>query len=383
MNSSVRLGSVGGVEIGVHYSWLLVFLLVASTLAIGLFPQQYPGLGVATYWGMGFAASLLLFASVLVHELAHSFLARARGLSVGGITLFVFGGVSNISDEPRTPSDELMIAAAGPITSIVLGGIFWGLWFATGAGFSPAEGVLLYLAGINILLAVFNLIPGFPLDGGRVLRAILWWATNSLRKATRIAARVGQGVSLLFILGGLLLAFSGALISGIWLMLIGWFLNNAAEASYRQVEATEMLRGMTVREAMNPNPMTVEADVPLSEVVHDYLLQRAVRALPVVADGRLVGMATVNEIRSVPRGQWDETPVGFVMTRADDLQTVAPTDDLAKAVTVLARHDVNQLPVVANGRLVGLLSRGNVIRLMQLRDELGVSPPGAEERRAA
>lgn len=382
MRSSFHIATIRGIDIGVHYSWLLVFFLIAWTLAVGLFPQQFPGLGVAAYWAMGFVASLLLFGSVLVHELAHSFMAQSMGLTVRSITLFIFGGISNIGGEPTRATDELAIAIVGPASSMVLGGLFWALWLAVGNGMGPVGGVLLYLATVNILLALFNMIPGFPLDGGRVLRAAVWWFTGSLRTATRVAVGAGHAVAFLLIFGGLLIAFSGALISGIWLILIGWFLNNAAEASGRQTEEMEMFRGVTVRRVMNPRPATVDADASLSELVHDHILQRGIRALPVVEDGRLQGMITLNEVRRIPRERWDETPVEAVMTRREDLQTVRPNDELARAVQIMAEYDINQLPVVEDGWLVGLLSRSNLIRFIQVREELGVSAPEGERRAA-
>ncbi len=383
VRSSIRIATIRGIEIGIHYSWLLVFVVVAWTLAVGLFPLQYPGLGAGTYWAMGFVASLLLFVSVLIHELAHSFVAQARGLKVTNITLFVFGGVSNISGEPSNARDELLISIVGPLSSLALGGVFWGIWLGTGDGGGAVEGVIIYLAAINALLAAFNLIPGFPLDGGRVFRAIVWWATNNFQTATRVAVGAGHVVAFIFILGGIFLIFAGAFLSGIWLILIGWFLNSAAEASGRETQQVELFRGVTVRQAMNPQPVTVQPQATLSEVVHDHILQRAVRALPVVQDGGLVGMVTVNEVRSVPREEWDQTPVSSVMTRREDLQTVGPDEELTNALTILAEHDINQLPVVEDGRLVGLLSRSNVMRLLQVRQELGVTGGDDEDQRRA
>ena len=382
MRSSFTIGWVGDIEVGVHYSWFLVFILVAWTLAAGLFPFQLPGLGAGVYWAMGIASSLLLFVSVLIHELAHSLVAEARGLRVRSIILFIFGGVSNISGEPGSAPDELLIAAVGPISSLVMGGVFWLIWFGTGGGVGPISTVLLYLAGINVLLAVFNLIPGFPLDGGRVLRAIVWWVSGSMLTATRIAVAAGHVVAFVFILGGLFIVFAGAFLSGIWLMIIGWFLNGAAEASGREAEESERLRGIRVRDVMNPNPATVRPETTLADLVHEHVLGRGLRSLPVVADGRLLGMVTLNEIRQVPRDRWEETPVSLVMTGTRALLTAKPDDDLATAVKMLAEHDVNQLPVVEDGRMVGLLSRGHVIRFLEIREQLGLQD-GGEERRAA
>lgn len=383
MRSSVRIATIGGIEIGVHYSWVLVFLLVAWTLAVGLFPQQNPGLGGGTYWVMGFASSFLLFVSVLVHEMAHSFVANMRGLRVSGITLFVFGGVSNISGEPSSARDELAISIVGPLTSFALGAIFWVIWIGVGAGSGPVQGVLLYLSGINVLLAIFNLIPGFPLDGGRVFRAVVWGATGSLDTATKVAVAAGHVVAFVFILGGMFLAFTGAIFSGIWLVLIGWFLNNAAEASGQQTQAMETFRGVTVGQVMEASPQIVTPEESISEIVQDYILQRGIRSLPVVAGGMLVGMVTLNEIRAVPRDRWDATSAADIMATVADLHVVRPEDELMTALSILAQYDVNQLPVVEDGRLVGLLSRSHVIGFLQVRAELGISGRDQDNRRAA
>lgn len=383
LRNSIRLITIGDIEIGVHYSWLLIFLLVAWTLAIGFFPFQFPGLSSGIYWIMGFVASFLLFVSVLIHELAHSFMAESRGLRVSSITLFIFGGVSNINSEPNTARDELLISIVGPVSSLILGALFFALWVAIGSGAGAVEGVLVYLASINVLLAVFNLIPGFPLDGGRVLRAIVWWATNSFQRATQVAVASGHVVAFIFILGGLFLTFSGAIFSGIWLILIGWFLNGAAEAAGRQTRETEWFRGVTVRRVMNPQPVTVEPDENLSELVFEYALRRGVRALPVVENGELVGMVTLDDVRGVDRDRWGATDVRAVMTGLDRLQTVTPRQDLSDALRLLAEYDINQLPVVEDGKLVGLLSRSNVIRFLQIKDELGLATGEEEQRRAA
>lgn len=379
MGSSVKVATIGGIEIGIHYSWLLVFFLVAWTLAAGLFPDQYPGLGRNTYWVMGFTASLLLFVSVLIHELAHSFVAKSRGLGVTGITLFIFGGVSNLAEEARSAAEEFQIAIVGPLTSLVLAGLFW---VASRAAASPEiDGILSYMVYINVTLAVFNLIPGFPLDGGRVLRAILWAATNSLSRATRIAAGVGRVVAFLFIFGGIFMAFTGSFISGLWLMFIGWFLNNAAESSSQQMELATSLRGVRVGSVMNPRPVVIEPNVRLSDLVSDYVLRRGIRALPVVEGDQLVGMVTLHQVRAIPQESWDETPVRFVMTNLNDLHTTTAVSPLSGALHTMSEHDVNQLPVVENGRLAGLLSRSDVMRFLRVREELGI--PSPEEKPAA
>lgn len=376
MGGSWRIGEIRGIEIGIHPSWLFVFFLVAWTLAVGLFPLQYGGLDGTTYWVMGFTASLLLFASVLVHELAHSFVALSRGLQVKSITLFIFGGVANIVQEAKSARDEFMVAVVGPLASLVVAGFFWAANQAVGPQSVALEGVLSYLAGINVILAVFNMIPGFPLDGGRVFRAVLWGTMNSLPKATRVASAVGTGIGYLFIFAGVYMAFSGALINGLWLAFIGWFLSSAAQATSRQTEIQARLRGVEVSSLMNRRPLTIDPNARLSSVVDEYILRHAVRALPVVEDGgELIGMVTLQEIRNLPKEEWTETPVRFAMVRAADLHTATPGTSLEEALRLMGEHDVNQLPVVEGDRLVGLLSRNNVIRFLQVREELGVAGP--------
>ncbi len=381
MGNSLRVARIAGIDVHVNASWLVAFFLVAWTLAVGLFPQQYGGLSATTYWVMGFAASLLLFASVLIHELAHSLVARSRGLPVRDITLFIFGGLSNIEGDARSPRDEFLVAIVGPITSFMLAAAFWAADRAVAPELATVDGVVSYLAGINVILAVFNMIPGFPLDGGRVLRAILWSVTNSLQRATSIASGIGRGVGYLFIFVGIYVVFTGGFISGLWLAFIGWFLSSAAEVTSRRTELEARLRGVTVEKLMNRLPITAGPNTRISELIDDYVLQRGIRAVPVVdEDGALLGMITLSEMRSVPRERWSETPARFAMLRATDLRTAVPRASAADALRAMAEHDINQMPVVENGHLVGLISRGHVIRFLQVREELGLTGQDEEER---
>ncbi|MBI2864509.1 MAG: site-2 protease family protein [Chloroflexi bacterium] len=361
-----------GVEIGIHYSWLIVFALVTATLALGYFRQEFPGWSSQDRWVVAAAASLLLFASVLVHELTHSLVAIHRGMPVESITLFIFGGVSNIKKEAESAFDELIVSVVGPGSSVVLGFAFYGAAIVA-AGISEQLFVLLqYMAAVNILLAVFNMIPGFPLDGGRVFRAIVWYITGNMRRATKIAGTVGQGVAYLFIFGGLYMVFRGNFIGGIWIMVIGWFLSNAADMSVRQVEFQERFRGIRVGEIMNSHPTTVSPSISLRHLVEEFVLQRNLRAVPVVEGDQLVGMITLSDIRHVPQEQWDMVTVGEVMSGAGQLKTILPEDDLSKAVQALAEEDLNQLPVVRGRSLVGMLTRSNLIRFLKIREELGL-----------
>ncbi len=384
MRGSFRVARIGDIDIGIHYSWILVFLLVAWTLAVGVFPQQFPGLGSSIYWVMGAVSSVLLFVSVLIHELAHSFVAESRGLKVKDITLFIFGGVSNLKEEPRSAGDELFISVVGPVASLVLAAIFWGISQAQGLP-ETVLGVVGYLAEINLILGVFNLIPGFPLDGGRVLRALLWGGTHSLTRATRIAVGVGRAVSLLFVLGGLFLIVSvGSLISGIWLIFIGWFLNNAAEASGQQSVAMEVFRGVTVRRLMHPEPRVADPSATLLNLVWSHLLESGQRAVPVVDDGRLVGVVTLKEVRGVPQEKWQDTTVSELMTPAHEIQTVRPDDSAASAMTLMNETEAEVLPVVDEGdHLVGIISEGDLRGYLRVRHELGMPASGHDDHERA
>lgn len=372
MGSSFSLGKIRGIEIGINYTWLIAVGLIAWSLAVGVFPEMFPGWDRATYWIVAVISTLLLFGSVLAHELTHSFVAQGLGMRVQSISLFIFGGVSNIIGEAKSARDEFYISVVGPLSSLALAVLFGIAFLLLRAGNQQLAATLAYLALINGMLAVFNLIPGFPLDGGRVFRAIVWGLTHSFRRATRIATAVGKSVAYLLIFGGLYVAFTGNFLSGIWLAFIGWFLSEAADASYRQMTVQESLRGVHVADLMTPQPITVGMHTSLREVVDDYLLRRNVRTLPVVEKDELVGLVTLNEIRAVPAERWPDVTVAEVMTPVDRLHTVTPRDDVSKALGAMGEEDINQLPVVENGHLVGVLSRGNLIRFLQVREELGV-----------
>lgn len=373
MESSLKLGRVQGIEIGVHFSWLLVLVLVAASLALGFFPGTFPELSPLANWVLGIAAAFLLFASVLVHELAHSFVAQRLGIRVRSIILFLFGGVSNIEGEPKSARDELLIAGAGPFSSLALGGLFAVLlWGTRGVG-PELSALLFYLALTNVLLAVFNLIPGFPLDGGRVFRALVWMVTGSFAQATNIAALAGQGIAYVFIFGGLFLAFSGAFLSGIWIAFIGWFLSNAADAARRQNRVRQAFQNVQVRDLMADEPLvTVPGDLSLRDMVDEYVLQRNVRALPVVdASDNVIGMVSISDVKKVPRERWILATVREVMTPESELVSLRPEDNAGDALQVMGQRDLNQVPVIDHGHLVGLLSRANLMRFLQVREELG------------
>jgi Zn-dependent protease/CBS domain-containing protein len=372
VESSFTIARIRGIPIGVHYTWLIALCMITWSLAVGYFPMSYPGWAGPTYWLVGAASAILLFVSVLLHELCHSIVAQVRGLAVHSITLFIFGGVSNIEQESEDPQDEFLISVVGPVSSLILAGIFWLAWKAAPGETGPLSALLGYLALVNFMLAVFNILPGFPLDGGRVLRAILWGSLGSMVRGTIIASRVGQVVAFCFIGYGFWLVLNGELFSGIWIGFVGWFLNSAAESTRRQVVIQEGFRGVRVSSVMSPDPPFVPPGMPVRELVDSHILQRGLRAIPVAQDGRIVGLVTLSDVKHLPESEWTSNSVGAIMTRPP-LKTVGPNESVTKALEMLVTQDVNQLVVVeADGTLLGTLSRGDVMRFLQMRGELGL-----------
>lgn len=372
MPGSFRLGKIFGIEIAVHVSWLLIVVLLTWSLATGWFPTLYKGWSSATYWVVSLLAVLLLFASVLLHELAHSLVARRRGLPVKNITLYIFGGVSNIEQEPKSPGVEFQMSFVGPLTSLLLGGLSFLLLLAIGRGTSPLSAILGYLAVTNVLLGIFNLIPAFPLDGGRVLRSIIWKISGNVRTATRAAAFVGQGIAYLIILVGFYFIFGGDIIDGVWLGLIGWFLLSGAQSANSQARVEAVFKGVKVSEVMNATPATVPANISLQKLVDEFLLPHGWHSAFVVQGEQLAGLITLSDIRHTPREEWAQTPVGFVMTPLERLHSVTPQQSLNEVLPLMVAQSVNQVPVVEDGRLLGTLSREDIVRFMEIRRSLGL-----------
>jgi Zn-dependent protease/CBS domain-containing protein len=386
MKASFKLFRIAGIDIGIHYTWIFIFILISWSLAAGIFPNLTQDQSPAIYWMMGIITALLLFVSVLLHELAHSLVAKARGMGVSSITLFIFGGVSNLEEEPEKPRTEFAMAIVGPLTSLVLGGIFFGVSiFLMGKiisynelfsntvtnNYTSIESVIGYLAWINVLLGIFNLLPGFPLDGGRVLRSILWGSTRSLIKATNIAGRVGQFFGWALIAYGLFEALSGNFLGGLWIAFIGWFLNTTADASRKEITLRERLSHIKVRELMNPDIVTIRPETTVEEMVMNIFRKQHGRAVPVCQDGRLVGIATITDVKKIPQDKWAATPVKQMMTTGP-LYTVSPEDNLNTALGLIAQHDINQVLIKEQDRCAGMLSRADIIHLIQMSQELGL-----------
>jgi Zn-dependent protease/predicted transcriptional regulator len=389
MRSGFRIGRIFGIDIRVDWSWLFIFALVTWNLSTML-SQVHSNWGSALIWGTALVAAILLFVSVLGHELAHSLVAKAQGVPVRNITLFMFGGVSNIQRDPDSPGGEFWMALVGPLTSLVLGGVLLVVGGITVgsigsltdptkilAQLSPLTALLLWLGSINVTLGIFNLIPGFPLDGGRVLRSILWAASGNLRRATRWAAGVGQTIAWAMILAGIGMVFGlqipffgTGLVGGVWLAFIGWFLNSASAQSYQQLVVHDILEGVTVERIMRVDPPTVPVGASVSDLVHDHVMGTDDYGFPVLDEGRLVGIVTLEDVRKVARGTWDTVQVREIMTPADRLITVNPAEDAAGALDKLTQADVRQLPVLRGAELVGLLRRRDIIRWLQLHAEM-------------
>ncbi len=371
MQASIRLGRILGIPVGLHASWFLIFGLVTWSLAAGYFPPEYPNLPQVAYWLLGGVTSVLFFASVLAHEMGHSVVALRNRVPVRGITLFIFGGVAQIGREPPTPGAEFRIAIAGPLTSLALAGVFGGLWLLDQAvPYLAAPSI--WLARINLILAVFNMIPGFPLDGGRVLRAIVWKLTGNFYRATQVASFSGQLVAFGFIGVGLLTMLTGNLFNGLWLIFIGWFLQNAAAATYAQTNVQQLLRDVTVSQAMTQECALVPENISLQRLVEEYVLTGGRRCFFVTDRDQLRGLVSLTDIAKIPRDNWVAVAVGDVMVPWERLIRVEPATPLLRALQIMDDASVSQVPVVSAGRLVGMLSREQVLRYIRTRAELGI-----------
>jgi Zn-dependent protease len=374
MPASIRLGRVSGIPIGLHYSWFIIAALITVSLAAH-FRSTQPDWQAPTTWAISVLTAVLFFVTLLAHELSHAIVARTRGLPVHSITLFALGGVAQIEKDATSARTEFVVAVIGPITSLVIGVVCIGIasslgWSVDDGTGGPIGAVLGWLGSINVVLALFNLIPGYPLDGGRLLRALLWRIYDDVDRATRTAARVGQAVGAVFIGWGLLQFFTDAGFGGLWLAFIGSFLLTAAQASYAQVTIAETLRGVRVRDVMTDDCVTVDAELDLQSLVDDLLLRRGRRCIVVKRADRVLGLVTSNEVRGVARDHWHEVTAGDVMRPLDQLKTVGLDTPVTEAVTTMAREDVNQLPVVTDGRLEGIVTRAHIPQLLQSRAEL-------------
>jgi Zn-dependent protease len=365
----ISLGRILGIPIGLDLTWFLIFALLTWTLATNYFPAEFKDWSPGEYWVVGAATAIMLFVSVVLHELGHSILALRYKVPVRNITLYVFGGVAEIATEPPSAVAEFWIAIAGPAVSFALAALFRLLEPAVGA-LAPVLAVARYLAYINGTLALFNLIPGFPLDGGRVFRAIVWATTGNLRRATVIAANVGRVIAFLFILVGVWQMLTGNLGNGLWIAFIGWFLESAANAQLQQQMVQGLLTGHRVSEAMSRSCPTAPANLTLQELVDHHILGRGLRCLVLQKNGDTVGLLTLHQIKDVPREEWRTITAAQVMLNLDQIKRIRPDAQLTSALEVMDREGVNQLPVFEDGQLQGILTREDLITYLRTLQEL-------------
>lgn len=369
----VTLFTLFGFKVSIDASWLIIAVLITLTLSQGVFPTLYEGLSSGVYWIMGLAGAVGLFASIIFHEFFHSVVARRYGLPMKGITLFVFGGIAEMEDQPKNPKTEFLMALAGPVSSILLGFIFYGLSsLFERRGLSVAViGVVAYLGYINFILAAFNLVPAFPLDGGRLLRSALWKWKGNIRWATRIASAFGSGFGLFLIIVGILSLFKGNPVGGIWLFLIGMFIRGASQMSYRQVLLQKTLEGEPVRRFLRENPVSVPPTASIEQFVEDFFYKYHFKMFPVVENEKVVGCINVDQVKDIPREQRPVRTVGDFVNTCTPENTVPPSMDAMKALTLMGKSGNDKLMVVEGGHLEGVVTRNDILRFFSAKMEFG------------
>jgi Zn-dependent protease/CBS domain-containing protein len=369
---SFSLGRISGITIRIHYTLLLFLILVTWSLAVGYMPQQYPGLPQSSYWMIGAASGVLLVISVVAHEVCHSIVANRLGIPVRRITLFFLGGVSELPEEPRDPDVEFKTAAAGPISSFAIATILATLWYYSMRASIPPEiaAILQYGASINVALGAFNLLPAFPLDGGRILRSTIWRLSGNMVKATRSAAKISIGISYLMMFGGFVIAILGGFFSGLWVIFIGLFIRSGAESGLSQTVISQALAGTTVNEIMTREVATVDSNLPIEELVNEYFLRKKYAAYPVVKDGTVVGLITMEDVKDIPKNRWGEVTVGEIMKPLSRVATVEPEASAADVMYKMSRMGVGRVLVMKDSRLLGIVSRRDLTHLIYVKTEL-------------
>ncbi|HPD47293.1 MAG TPA: site-2 protease family protein [Anaerohalosphaeraceae bacterium] len=368
----IPLFSLFGFKVGVDITWFILAVLVTWSLAAGLFPYYFEGFSTATYWWMGVAGALGLFISIIFHEFCHSIVARQFGMPMKGITLFIFGGVAEMTEEPPSAKAELLMAAAGPASSVVFAGILFLVHFVgrTMLWPAPVNAVVVYLVWLNIVLAIFNMIPAFPLDGGRVLRSILWAAKKDLRWATRIASRMGSGFGIFLTVLGVISFIGGNFIGGLWYFLIGMFIRGASQSSYREMLIRQALAGEHVERFMKSDPVVAPPSISIRQLVEDYFYRYHYKMFPVSDGGRLEGCVSTKDIKDVPRSEWDRRQVAQIAKPCSDDNTVAPQSDATEALATMNRTGNSRLMVVKEGRLTGIITLKDLLKFLAIKLDL-------------
>jgi Zn-dependent protease len=367
--NNIHLGRILGIPIGLDLSWFLIFALMTWTLAVSYYPAEYRNWPLALYWIIGALTAIFLFVSVLLHELGHSVMAMHYKIPVKSITLFIFGGIAQIASEPPSAISEFWIAIAGPVVSFSLA-LFFTLLKPISTSFSPMLALATYLAYINGTLGLFNLIPGFPLDGGRVFRAIIWGFSNNFRRATLIAGNVGRVVAFLFIIIGVWMVLTGNFIGGLWIAFIGWFLESAAVSQVQQQQVHDLLANHTVSQVMSSSYSIIPADTTIQYLVDDHMLNSGRRSF-IVEEGNYVGLLTLHHVQQIPRSEWPITRVSRIMIPIEQAKLVEPDTELWKALEEMDRDGYNQLPVIFEGRVAGMLTRDGIITFLRTLQQLG------------
>lgn len=367
-----KLFRLMGFEVGIDFSWIIIAILIAWSLSTGLFPFQYKDLSTRTYWLMGIVGAIGLFMSIIAHEFAHSLVARNSGMPMKGITLFIFGGVAEMGDEPPSAKAEFQIAAVGPLSSFAIAAVFYGIYHLGIAGGwpPPISGVVGYLAMINVILAIFNLVPAFPLDGGRILRSILWGWKKNLRWATRVASNIGSGFGIFLIVLGVFRILAGNFIGGLWFGLIGMFIQGAAKTAYQQLVTRKALEGEPLKRFMNPDPVKVPPSATIDELVEDYIYRHHYKFFPVADNGRLIGCITTQQVREIPREQWRQKKVAEVAAQCSENNTIDPEADSVDALAAMRRNNASRLMVVKDGQLAGIITLKDMLEFLSLKVEL-------------
>lgn len=368
VRSSVKMLRIFGIDIGFHYTWLIAAFLITWSLAAGYFPQVNPGGSPAQNWGLGLTASLLLFASVIMHELGHSLIAISRNLPVKSITLFIFGGAAHLEREVERPTDEVAITVAGPAVSLALAALFHLMTFVV-QGSDTTVALFTWVRMVNLYLGLFNLLPGLPLDGGRLLRAFLWWRWGSFVRATHVASLVGRGIAYLFIGGGFFMFLTGIPGNGIWLVFLGWFLASSADSAYQSANLESMLRNVPVH-TLASRAVVVDPAATIRQLVDDYVLGQNSRAVLVMRAEELLGIITLTDVKRAPRESWELERVAEWMTPVP-LKTIQTMEDVSKLLRLMSADDLNSVPVMEGNRVMGMVGRPEVIRYLQTRQELG------------
>jgi len=368
---SLTIGRIIGIPVRIHYTLWLVLLLIAWSVADGYLPQS---IDPATRWAVGIVSAILLFVSVFLHELSHSYIAKKNGLPIARITLFLFGGVSELSEEPKDPALEVRMAAAGPLTSFLIAIILGALWYLNVVLGGPLSVIatLKYTAYLNGVLGAFNLIPAFPLDGGRVLRGSLWKRSKNLLNATANATRVSEGISLIMMAVGLFFVIFGDFVNGLWIIFLGWFIRSGAETSLRQTRLTEALAGVRVGDIMTRDLLSVSPDASVQQLVSDYFLVHPHGGYPVVSNGKLLGVVTMSSVRSIPREKREVERVSEAMVPFERTVMVSPDTSALDALHMMAKNGVGRLVVMDGDKIAGMVTRGDLMKTMKARQELGM-----------